>query len=56
MTNNVGFTFSIGDTTRAVFTIVFSKTNRIGDTNYNIQCSVLSKDVYMMWHDPSTTM
>ena len=37
MTNNIRFTFSVGNITR----VVLSKTNRIGDTKYNIQCSTL---------------
>jgi hypothetical protein len=34
MTNNVRFTFSVGDTIRTVSKWVLSKTNRIGDTTY----------------------
>ena len=32
MTNNVRFTFCVDDTTH----VVLSKTNRIGDTTYNV--------------------
>ena len=31
MTNNVGFTSSVGDTTWAVLQLVLSETNKIGD-------------------------
>ena len=34
MTNNVGFTFSVGDITQ-VFAISVEQTNRNGDTEYN---------------------
>ena len=34
MANNVGLTFSVGDTTPR-FTIVLSKTIRMGDTEYH---------------------
>ena len=36
MTNNVRFTFSVGDTTWAFVNVVLGKTNRIGDTKYNM--------------------
>jgi hypothetical protein len=37
MTNNVRFTFSVGDTEYTGNSqVVLSKTNRIGDTEYNI--------------------
>ena len=35
MTNNVGLTFSVGDTT-LYLQLVLSKTTRIGDTKYYI--------------------
>ena len=36
MTSNVNFTFSVGDATQSDPQLVLSKTNRIGDTIYNI--------------------
>ena len=30
--------FSVGGTTRTVYILILSKTNRIGVTKYNIQC------------------
>jgi len=36
VTNNIRFTFGGGDTTRTILQIVMSKTNRMGDTTYNI--------------------
>ena len=39
MTNIGRFTFSVVDTTWAVLRLVLSKTNRTGDTKYNIHCS-----------------
>ena len=35
MTNDVKFTFSVGDTTHVDFDLVTSQTNRFGDTKYN---------------------
>ena len=35
MTNNARFTFNVGDTGWALL-LISSKTNRIGDTKYNI--------------------
>ena len=36
MTNNVGWTFSVGDNIYRKFQLVLSKAIRIGDTNYQI--------------------
>ena len=36
MTNNIRFTFSVGDTTQAFYQLVLSKTNQIGDIKYKI--------------------
>ena len=36
MTNNVGFTFSVGDTTWGGLQLVLSKISRIGDIKFNI--------------------
>jgi hypothetical protein len=43
MLNNIWFTFSVGDTMRAVSNQVLCKTDRIGDTKYNTQCSLGDK-------------
>ena len=39
MTNNIRFTFSVNDTTKGALHVVLSKANRIGDIEYNVQCS-----------------
>ena len=36
MTNNVGLTFSVGDTTQHGLILVLSKKSRIGDTKYHV--------------------
>ena len=46
MTNIVGFTLNIGDTTWANCSLYRAKTNRIGDTKYNIQCSNATKVLF----------
>ena len=43
MTKNVQFVFSIGDTTRAIHNEYWASQNKIGDTEYNIQCSFCDK-------------
>ncbi len=41
MTKYVRFTSSVGDTTRAFYKLVFNtKSNKIGDTKYNIYFSI----------------
>jgi hypothetical protein len=37
VTNNIGFTLTVSDTTWVVLQIVLSKTNVIGDTKHNIE-------------------